>query len=211
MNHPHYCHISKFFTSGFHSGEETLLYSWQTLFLFFLQDCGMYCMQVKAYSIMLSPHLSVTDYLFTLLFLSKQTRRGRNIVSFYFFCLYVVALSVYRASHVWLPCAPVAVCRRISNGDHCFVWSWTISVNVRDSRSRELNSVQFICINIISLLMPNKFLHTLRGDYWECVRPAQLPVLTEVRTPSLLEQYPRYVPHWDRAGYNRITWCQMRG
>jgi len=27
----------------------------------FLQDCGTYCMQVKAYSIMLSPRLSVTD------------------------------------------------------------------------------------------------------------------------------------------------------
>ena len=37
------------------------------------------------------------------------------------------------------------------------------------------------------------------------MRPAQLPVLTEVRAPSLLEQYPRYVPHWDRAGYNRDT------
>jgi hypothetical protein len=39
------------------------------------------------------------------------------------FCLYVVALSVYRASNVWdrvqeqTPCAIVAVCRNISNGD----------------------------------------------------------------------------------------------
>jgi len=53
-----------------------------------------------------------------------------------------------------------------------------------------------------SLFMHNKLQYTWRGDYCECVRPAQLPVLTEVRAPSLLEQYPRYVPHWDRAGYN---------
>ena len=53
-----------------------------------------------------------------------------------------------------------------------------------------------------SLFMHNKLLYTWRGDYCECVRPAQIPVLTEVRAPSLLEQYPRYVPHRDRAGYN---------
>jgi len=35
------------------------------------------------YFTMLSPRISVI--LFTLLFLSKQTRHGRNIVSFYFF------------------------------------------------------------------------------------------------------------------------------
>jgi hypothetical protein len=35
-----------------------------------------------------------------------------------------------------------------------------------------------------------------------CVRPAQLPVLTEVRALSLLEQHPRYIPHRDHAGYN---------
>jgi len=117
---------------------------------FFLQDCGMYWMQVTS----LFHHAESSPfcnwcYLFTLLFLSKQTRRGRNIVSFYVFCLYMVALSVYRASNVWLPCAPVPVCRSISNGDRSFVWTWTISVKVRDPRSRELNSVQFICINII--------------------------------------------------------------
>ena len=44
-----------------------------------------------------------------------------------------------------------------------------------------------------------------------CVWPAQLPVLTEIRAPSLLEQHPQYVPHRDRPGYNRIIWCQMRG
>jgi hypothetical protein len=76
--------------------------------------------------------------------------------------------------------------------DHC---SW------RDPRSRELNSIKFICISI-SLLMLNKLLYAWCGDYWECVRLAQFPVLTEVRAPSLLEQHPWYVPHRDRPGYN---------
>jgi hypothetical protein len=53
--------------------------------------------------------------------------------------------------------------------------------------------------------MPNKLQYTWSEDYWECVRPAQLPALTEVRAPSLLEQHPWYVPHRDRAGYNNRT------
>jgi hypothetical protein len=62
-------------------------------------------------------------YLFTFLFLSKQTRHGRNIAFFYFFCLYVLALSVYHASNVWvrvqeeMPCATAAVWQSISTGD----------------------------------------------------------------------------------------------
>ena len=59
----------------------------------------------------------------------------------------------------------------------------------------ELNTVHFY--QHYSLFMHNKLQYNWRGDYCECVRPAQLPVLTEVRTPSLLEQYPRYVPHRD--------------
>jgi hypothetical protein len=77
--------------------------------------------------------------------------------------------------------------------DHC-LW--------RDPRSRELNSIQFICISI-SLLMLNKLLYTRCGDYCKCVRPAQLPVLTEVRALSLWEQHPWHVPHRDRPGYNK--------
>jgi len=66
----------------------------------------------------------------------------------------------------------------------------------------ELNTVPLY--QHYSLFMPNKLQYTWRGDYCECVRPAQLPLLTEVRDPSLLEQYPRYVPHRDRARYNII-------
>jgi len=66
--------------------------------------------------------------------------------------------------------------------------------------STELNTVHLY--QHYSLFMPNKLLYTWRGDYCECVRPAQLPVWTEVRAPSVLEQYPRYVPHRDLAEYN---------
>ena len=61
--------------------------------------------------------------------------------------------------------------------------------------------IQFICISI-SLLVPNKLLYTWCGYYYKCIRPVQLSVLNEVRAPSLLEQHPWYVPHWDRPGYN---------
>ena len=50
-----------------------------------------------------------------------------------------------------------------------------------------------------SLFMHNKPQYNWRGDYCQCVRPAQLPVLTQV---SLLEQHPRYVPHRERSGYD---------
>ena len=49
----------------------------------------------------------------------------------------------------------------------------------RDPRSLVLNSRKFIC-NSISLLVPNKLLYTLCGYYYKCIRPVQLPVLTEV-------------------------------
>ena len=47
----------------------------------------MICTVCKSYAyfIVLSPRLSVTLYLFTLVFLSKQTRHGRNIYVFCFF------------------------------------------------------------------------------------------------------------------------------
>ena len=67
---------------------------------------------------MLSPRLSVT--LFTLYFLVSGPGMGGRQFPSISFCLYVVALSVYRASNVWghqLLCAPVAVGRSISNGD----------------------------------------------------------------------------------------------
>ena len=53
--------------------------------------------------------------------------------------------------------------------------------------------------------MPTKLQYTWHGDYCEFVRPAQIPVLTEVWAPSLLEQYPRYVPRRDHAGCNKST------
>jgi len=37
-----------------------------------------------------------------------------------------------------------------------------------------------------SLFMHNKLQYTCRGDYYKCVHPAQLPVLTEFPAPSLL-------------------------
>ena len=64
----------------------------------------------------------------------------------------------------------------------------------------ELNTVHLY--QHYSLFMHNKLQYNWRGDYCECVRPAQLPVLTDVRATSFFEQHPRYVPHRGRAGYN---------
>jgi hypothetical protein len=71
----------------------------------------------------------------------------------------------------------------------------------------ELNTVHLY--QYYSLFMPKKLQYNWHGDYCKCVRPAQLPVLTEVRAPSLLEQHPWYVPHRDRAGYNKGASIQL--
>ena len=70
-------------------------------------------------------------YLFTLSFLSKQTRHGRNIVSFYFF-LFICGSAVFRASNAWdrvqkeTPCVrSLQVSRTVTSS---FVRSWTIIV-----------------------------------------------------------------------------------
>jgi len=42
-----------------------------------------------------------SQYLYTLLFLSKQTLYGRKIALSFSFCVYLVVLNVYRASNVW--------------------------------------------------------------------------------------------------------------
>jgi len=56
----------------------------------------------------------------------------------------------------------------------------------------ELNTVHLY--QHYSLFIPNKPQYTWCGDYCECMRPGQIPVVTEVRVSSLLEQHPRYVP-----------------
>jgi len=64
----------------------------------------------------------------------------------------------------------------------------------------ELNTVYLY--QHYSLYMPNKLQYAWRGDYCECVLPAQLPVLTwssnsiPPRTKSTIRS-----PHRDRAGY----------
>ena len=56
------------------------------------------------------------------------------------------------------------------------------------------------------LFMHDKLQYNWRGDYCQCVWPAQLPIQTEVWASSLLEQRPWYIPHGDHAGYNKVSW-----
>jgi len=68
---------------------------------FFLQDCAMYCMQViSSFRHAESAPFCKSYYLFTLLFLSKQTRHWRNVVFFCFF--WFISGRASRASDVWV-------------------------------------------------------------------------------------------------------------
>ena len=99
------------------------------------------------------------------------------------FCLYVVALSAYCASNVWVDvCYSSYLVTQLEsaevslNGDQQ-LWSWTISVTegIQDPESWTHYSSL-----VTALFSPftHKLQCTWRGDYCECVRPAQLPVLT---------------------------------
>jgi hypothetical protein len=69
---------------------------------FFLQDCVLYCMPViRLFQCAGSSPFCNSHYLFTLLFLSKQTCYGRKIVPSFPYCVDLVVLNVYRASNVW--------------------------------------------------------------------------------------------------------------
>ena len=159
----------------------------------------------QAYFIMLSPRHSVTYYLFTLLFLSKQTRHWRNIVSFDFF-LFICgrAKCLSREKYVTALCSSCSLPKSLERWPAARRSVLMLMKGSKNPRI-ELNTVHLY--QHYSLFMPNKLLCTWRGDYCECVRSSQLPVLTEVRAPSLLEQYPRYVPYRDHAGYNTKSVC----
>jgi hypothetical protein len=176
----------------------------------FLQDCCMYCMQVTSllHRAESAPFCN-WYYLFTLLFLNKQNSHGRNIV-FYFF-LYICGRAKCLSLEQCVGSSAItdALCcslPNISNGDQQFCMKLDVVLMLMKGSS--IPRIDLNTINLYkhySLFMLNKLQCTWRGDYCERVRPAQLPVLTELRTPSLPEQYPRYVPHRDRAGYNRAT------
>ena len=135
---------------------------------------------------MLSPRLSVTDTVCLHLFLSKQTSYGRNIVCFYF-VLFVCgrAKCLAREECVGSSARLDALCSNCSLQNYLERWPTALyeaggSVLTLMKRSKfpriELNTVHLY--QHYSLFMPNKLQYTWRGDYCECVRPAQLPVLT---------------------------------
>ena len=93
------------------------------VFFFFCKTAVCTACESQAYFILLSPRFSVTDIVCIHFHFSVSRPGMGGIQSPISFCLYVVALSVYRASNVWdrmqeqTPCAPIAVRRSISNGD----------------------------------------------------------------------------------------------
>ena len=122
----------------------------------------------------------------------------------------MIALNVYRASNVWgyqLPCAPVAVCRSISNGDQqlwmkldyqCYV---NEGIQDPENWTQYSNSIIHCSCTINSITLDVGIIASV------CSLPNS-PSYPQVRAPSLLEKHPRYVPHRDRAGYNRAS-CEM--
>jgi len=118
-----------------------------------------------------------------------KTRHGRNIISLYYFFLQLDALSVYRASSVCsnacnskLLCSAAAVCcvsRTVTEQQRMkFDGQW---VNGNEEPAGDIcHQYSSVVTAIIPYSRTTKLQYTLLGDYWECVRPARLPVLTWV-------------------------------
>ena len=135
--------------------------------VFFPQDCGTYCMQVTS----LFHHAESSPfcnwyYLFTFSFLSKQTRHGRNIVS-YFFCLYVVARAMCGTSvrvDAW--------CSSCSLPKYLERWPAALYETRRSMlmlmKGFKIPRIELSTVYLYqyySLFIPNKLLYTWRGDY----------------------------------------------
>ena len=131
---------------------------------------------------------------------------------------------MYRASSAWAPHMTVAALfcdSSLLHSSNC-VWGSSLlhssncisaaedeagqSASANDNEeSTGDNCHQYILVvNAITLYSCTiKLQYIVLGDYWECVRPALLPVNQsyELRPPR--ELHLRYVPHRVRNGYNR--------
>jgi len=139
--------------------------------------------------------------MFTLPFLSKQTRHGRNIVSFYFF-LFISgrAKCQSREQCVGSSARVDTLCSSCSLQK--YLERWPAALNEAGlsvlmlTKGSTFPRVELKTVHLYHhypQFMLNKLQFTWRGCYSECVRPAQLTFLTDVRASSFLEQHPRYV------------------
>jgi hypothetical protein len=113
-------------------------------------------------------------YLFTLPFLSKQTRHGRNIVSFYFFLF-----RCGRAKCLSREQCVAALCSSCSSQKYLERWPAASKEAGRSVLTLMMGPmiprIELHTVHLYphySLFMHNKLQFTWRGDYCECVRPA---------------------------------------
>ena len=118
--------------------------------------------------------------LFTLLFLSKQTRHGKNIVSLHFF-LFIRGHAKYLSREQCLAtlCSSCSLQKYLERKPAALYEAGRrvlMVMKVSKIWRTELNTVHLY--QHYSLFMHNKLQHILREDCCECVQPAQISVLT---------------------------------
>ena len=152
-----------------------LLCSWHTIFLFCSFSTLQYVLYVihKLNFIMPSSRLSCDSYsLFTLPFLSKQTGHGRNIISFYFFLFISGRAKCLSREQCGVRTVTEQQGRKLDD-------QWVLTV-MKSPTGEKCHQHSSAVTAIIPYLRTIKLQYTLLGDYWECVWPARLPVLTWV-------------------------------
>jgi hypothetical protein len=141
-------------------------------------------------------------YLFTLLFLSKQTRHGRNIVSLYFFLLVCGGAE----------CLSPEQCVTASCSLPKYFERWpTTLYEARRSvlmlmKGSKIPRFELSAVHLYqhySLFVPNKLHKTIRGDYCECaacptarlnwssrsVPPGTLSTIRSPPGPHMIQQF----------------------
>ena len=138
----------------------------------------------------------------------------------------MVALSVYRAKNVRVDaCNSSCLVLRLQS----VVYLCCVSRTVTEQQRMKLDDQWVLTVmkNLVgeichqyssvvtasySLITHNKLQHALLGDYWECVRPAQLPVLTWVPSsvPLGTTSKTRSPPGPRRIQHNSITELDLK-
>ena len=175
------------------------LCSWHTLIfycVFFLAFLHVLYVSHKLNLLMLSSRLSY-----------DQAWEEYNFLPFILFITGLpkcIARAVCGATHVTI--VALFCGSSLLRSSNC-VWAAEYEARQSVSANRNEESTGENChwymsvVNAITLYSCTiKLQYILLGDYWECVRPARLPILT--RAPSSWEQHLRYVPHRVRNGYN---------
>jgi len=115
----------------------------------------------------------------------------------------------------WHECKSSCLVLHLQSAEYLERWPATFneagrSVGITDNKGTynpeiELNTVHLRTITALFTVYAQSTPAHLMWGLLQLCASCPIPVLTQVRAPSILEKHPRYVLHRDRAGYNTVN------